>query len=287
VASEKTRAAIAAQPEWLRAVPTARRLPDGARVVFTGCGTSFHAALTGGWAVEPLDAVDAPPDADLMVIVSHEGATRLTLEAARAFPGPKWLVTGKADSPIAELCEEVVVATPELEQSLCHTASYTCAVAAIAALKGEDVSALPAAVEDALAADPLAVGEHDRYLVVGSGVAWATAMEGALKIREAAHTPTEVHHIEELLHGHLAAVDDSVGAIVLVSPGRAGERAADVLAALDVLGVETARVACTHPVVDIVPLQRFAVDLADARGVDADAIRWDEPRWKQARDAYR
>jgi glucosamine 6-phosphate synthetase-like amidotransferase/phosphosugar isomerase protein len=41
-----------------------------------------------------------------------------------------------------------------------------------------------------------------------------------------------------------------------------------------------------HPVVDIVPFQLLTLDLAEARGVDPDMIRWDEPRWKQARDAY-
>ena len=99
----ETRRAVYAQPEWLRAVPTDRRLPEGARVVFTGCGTSFHAAQTGGWAVQALEAVLAPPEADLMVCISHEGGTALTLEAAQAFRGPKWLVTGRADGPIAKL----------------------------------------------------------------------------------------------------------------------------------------------------------------------------------------
>ena len=98
-----------------RACRRDRRLPEGARVVFTGCGTSFHAAQTGGWAVQALEAVLAPPDADLMVCVSHEGSTPLTLEAARAFRGPVWLVTGAADSPLAELADEVVVCTPEVE----------------------------------------------------------------------------------------------------------------------------------------------------------------------------
>ena len=41
----------------------------------------------------------------------------MTLEAARAFARPKWLVTGKAEGPIADLCDEVVVATPEVEES--------------------------------------------------------------------------------------------------------------------------------------------------------------------------
>src|SRR3954452_11733907 len=88
-----TRRATLAQPEWLRQVPTDRRLPESARVMFTGRGTSFHAAQTGGRAVQALEAVLDPPEADLMVCVSHEGETALTLEAARAFHGRKWLAS--------------------------------------------------------------------------------------------------------------------------------------------------------------------------------------------------
>jgi hypothetical protein len=39
-------------------------------------------------------------------------------------------------------------------------------------------------------------------------------------------------------------------------------------------------------VVDIVRFQRPAVDLADARGIDADLIRWDEEPWDRARKTY-
>ena len=44
----ETRTAVFAQPDWLRRVPVDRRLPEGARVLHIGCGTSFHAAQTGG-----------------------------------------------------------------------------------------------------------------------------------------------------------------------------------------------------------------------------------------------
>ena len=71
----ETRQAVFAQPEWLRLVPTDKRLPAGATVVHTGCGTSFHAAQTGGWAVQALEAVLDPPRADILVCVSHEGET--------------------------------------------------------------------------------------------------------------------------------------------------------------------------------------------------------------------
>ena len=107
---EQTRAAIAAQPEWLRGVSTDRRLPDGARVLYTGCGTSFHAAQTSGNGIDALEFLLDPPEADVLVLVSHEGTTPLTIEAAEAFAGPKWLVTAKAESRLAALCDEVVIA---------------------------------------------------------------------------------------------------------------------------------------------------------------------------------
>jgi glucosamine--fructose-6-phosphate aminotransferase (isomerizing) len=285
MAAERTRAAILAQPDWLARVPRDRRLPEG-RVVFTGCGTSYHAALSGGRAVQALEAVLSPPEAEVLVLVSHEGATPLTLEAARAFGGPRWLVTGKPDGPIAELCDEVVVATPELEESYCHTASYTCAVAAIGALLREDVSALPEAVADVLAADRWPVSRHERWLVAGAGRDRATAAEAVLKLREGAHVAAEYHQTEQLLHGHLAAVDESVRCFVLEGRGRAAERARGAVAALRELGCDVTLVPTVHPVVDIVRFQLLTVDLADGRGVDPDLIRRDDPRWQRARDAY-
>jgi glutamine---fructose-6-phosphate transaminase (isomerizing) len=280
------RAAIQAQPEWLRAVPTDRRLPDGPRVVATGCGTSFHAALTSGCARQALELVLDPSEADLLLCVSHEGDTPLTLEAARAFDGRKWAITGKAESPLAELCEEVIVATPEIEQSWCHTASYTCAVAALAALRGEDISGLPEAVASALdEREP--VSEHERWLVAGAGRDYPTALEAALKLREGAFVAAEGHHTEQLLHGHLGAIDETVRCFVLEGQGRAAERAYDAVAALGELGCEVKLVATEHPVVDIVRFQLLTLDLAGSRGVNPDLIRRDDERWERARAAYR
>jgi len=280
---EKTRRAIASQPEWLRAVPTDRRLPEG-RVLHTGCGTSFHAAQTGGWAEQALELVLQPREADVLVAISHEGETALTLEAAQAFEGPVWLVTGKPDSPLGELADEVVVATPEVEVSWCHTVSYTCAVTALRALHGEDVSGLPDAVEEALQQREH-VSDHERFLVAGAGRDWPTAQEAVLKLREGAHVAAEAYETEQLLHGHLAAIDESVRAFVLEGEGRAAERAAGAVAALRELGCETTLISTVDPVVDIVRFQQLTVDLAEARGVDPDPIRTDDERWKRAHDA--
>jgi glucosamine--fructose-6-phosphate aminotransferase (isomerizing) len=284
VAGEETRRAIFAQPEWLRSVPTDRRLPEG-RVLHTGCGTSFHAAQTGGWAEQALELVLRPREADVLVIVSHEGDTPLSLEAARAFAGPVWLITGKPESPLGELADEVVVATPEVERSWCHTVSYTCAVAALAALHGQDISSLPGEVERALE-EREPVSAHERWVIAGAGRDWPTAQEAVLKLREGAHVAAEAHHTEQLLHGHLAAIDESVRAFVLEGEGRAAERAAGAVAALRELGCEATLVPTVHPVVDIVRFQLLTLDLAESRGVDPDPIRTDDERWKRARAAY-
>jgi glutamine---fructose-6-phosphate transaminase (isomerizing) len=285
MAGEKTRAAVSSQPDWLRKVPTDRRLPD-ARVLYTGCGTSFHAAQTGGAAVQALDLVLRPErEADILVAVSHEGETPLTLEAVRAWKGPTWAVTGAPRSPIAQAADEVVVATPAIEESWCHTVSYTCVVAALAALGGGDVSWLP----DAVAAElerPVDASDHERFLVAGAGRDWPTAQEAALKLREGSFVAAEAHHTEQLLHGHLAAVDEGVRCFVLEGEGRAAERARDAVAALRELGCEVELVPTGHPVVDIVRFQLLTLALAERRGVNPDHIRTDEAAWKRARDAY-
>jgi glucosamine--fructose-6-phosphate aminotransferase (isomerizing) len=263
---------VHAQPEWLRGVPTDRRLPEDAVVVHTGCGTSFHAAQTGGFAVQALEAVLRPPHADIMVCVSHEGGTELTIEAERMFGGDVWLVTGNPESELAEQVDEVIVCTPEIERSWCHTASYTSAVAAIAALHGDDISGLPSAVERALEqdVDPF---EDSRVLIVGAGRDWPTAQEAALKLREGAWVDATAYQTETILHGHLAAVDASVRAYVLQGEYRAQDRAAEAVRALETLGCRVDLIPTEHPVVDVVFFQLLTLAVADARGIDPDPIR--------------
>ena len=289
MAGDLTRKAIAAQPEWLSQVPERvgdLRLPDGARVLFTGCGTSFHAALACGNAAQALEVVlGNAPEADVLVAISHEGGTRLTLEAISGFAGETWLVTGAADSALARAADHAVVVTPAIEKSYCHTASYTCAVAAGRALQGEDISTLAGDVFRELDRESLGGSEHDRFVVAGSGRDTATVLEAVLKLREGAHVAAEAHHTEQLLHGHLAAIDPAVRCFVLEGEGRAAERAVDAMRALGELGCDALLVPTTHPVVDIVRFQLLACDLADARGIDPDMIRWDDEPWDRARQA--
>jgi glutamine---fructose-6-phosphate transaminase (isomerizing) len=294
MSGEQTRAAVYAQPEWLRGVPErvgARRFPAG-RLLFTGCGTSYHAALAAarlapGEARQAFDLSVDPRHADLLVVVSHSGATRMSVEAARAFDGPVWVVGGTAEGPLADLAEEVILAAPEIEVSWCHTASYTAAVATLDALAGKDVSWLPAAVEEQLARQPQAFDE-ERILIAGTGPDWATAQEAALKLREGVFLPAESYHTEQLLHGHLAAVDEGYRAFLLEGDDeRVRARTADAARALGELGVDATVLPSRHPAVDIVPFHLLVLALAERRGVNPDRIHRDDERWARARSAYR
>jgi fructoselysine-6-P-deglycase FrlB-like protein len=134
-------------------------------------------------------------------------------------------------------------------------------------------------------APALPVSAHERWLLVGAGRDWPTALEATLKVREGAHVAAEAHQTEQLLHGHLAAIDGGVRAFVLEGEGRAAERAHDAVAALRELGCDVTLLPTSHPVVDIVQFQRLTVDLAEVRGVDPDMIHWDEEPWDRARKA--
>jgi glucosamine--fructose-6-phosphate aminotransferase (isomerizing) len=222
--------------------------------------------------VQALEAVLEPLDADVLLCVSHEGETALTLEAARAFDGEVWLLTGTPSSSLAEVADEVIVCTPEIERSWCHTASYTAAVATLASLHGEEIAWLPGAVEEALRED-VAADAQERIIVAGAGRDWPTAQEAVLKLREGAWVAAEAYETEQLLHGFLAAVDDSVRAYVLEGEGRAAQRAHDAVASLEALGCQTTLVQTRHPVVDIVRFHLLTLAIAEARGIDPDPIR--------------
>jgi len=268
----RTETAVRSQPEWLRALHVTQRLPAGATVVHTGCGTSYHAAQTGGWALQALDAAVDPPVADILVCVSHEGETELTIKAAERFSGPVWLVTGTAESPLAKIADEVVVCTPSIETSWCHTVSYTCAVSAIQQLHGVDTAHVPDEVESALA-QSVGAPAQENVIIVGSGVDWPTAQEAALKLREGARVDAVAYQTEQILHGYFAPVDESYVAYVLLGEtGLRQDRADEAAKTLEAIGCATTRLPGGRPIPDIVFFHLLTLGIADARGVDPDSI---------------
>jgi fructoselysine-6-P-deglycase FrlB-like protein len=262
--------ALASLGDAVRAATTA-----GRPIIVTGCGTSEHAAagmaalltealeLPAGREVVSMQALETlrRPLADgLLIGVSHEGGTHATNAAirdARAVGATTALVTVGRGSPGAALAE-IVVATGEQDQSWCHTVGYLSplivGVALGAKLRGSrpDAAAIRALLDVSEDARPVAdvaaaLTAVDRLLVVGSGADHVTARELALKLAEGARLPTTSHHLESLLHGHLAAANRWTGLILVDTDASAGagpihERAARVLAAAGALGVAAAAI---------------------------------------------
>ena len=77
-----------------------------------------------------------------------------------AFSGPTWLITGKEESTLAGLADEVLVVTPEIEESHA-TRRATPPRWPRRRLRGEDVSGSPAAVERVLEEEPLELFEGE------------------------------------------------------------------------------------------------------------------------------
>jgi glutamine---fructose-6-phosphate transaminase (isomerizing) len=142
-----------------------------------------------------------------------------------------------------------------------------------------------------------------RLVVTGRGYSYPTAREAALKLMETSYVAAHAFSGADLLHGPLAMVDPQYPVLAVVPGGvgaaamlpvlqRVRERGADVL----VLGSEPdseqpsshsdgenqgRRVFAlpagleeeVHPIVDILPLQWLALEVALARGLDPDAPR--------------
>jgi len=338
--------AIYAQPGALRLVlranapavaEAAARLRTMDRILLVGIGTSWHATLVGellfaragrfGHRARALHAFEAAnywpsPDARTgLVLVSHRGTKRFSLEALAAADGAagvRVVVTGKG-SGAGVATADVVLRTVEQEASAAHTVSYTCALALLAALAaavgGDDalvaaLEALPDQVALLLgqeAWDELAarLDGRRRYWFVGGGPNTATALEAALKMSEANHADAIGYNVEQFLHGPWAALEPDDLLVVVAPPGPTRERSlaaarvarevgAPVVALADAADAEFAALAVAtialppvpellSPIPAVVPLQLLTYHLALRRGVNPDTMRAERPAHARAR----
>ena len=315
-----------------------------ASILTTGCGTSEHAAMVAAelltdaldgttvWPVQALELARRPPRTGLVLAVSHEGGTWATneaIKAAAAAGAETALITVSDRSPGAALARHVV-ATQEQDQSWCHTVGYLSPVLVAAALaslmRGTQLDAVAVrtlleiadwtAGAEATAANLAACS---RLLVVGSGIDYPAARELALKIEEGARLPASALQLETIRHGHLAAVDEHTGLVLILTDGEDWgetviERSRAVLRSAAELGMRAAALLgadlgdnipapltpagrLSMPISgDVprqtgaaigtaIPLQLLAERLARARGKNPDSIGRDDPRQAAAGDA--
>jgi glucosamine--fructose-6-phosphate aminotransferase (isomerizing) len=159
-------------------------------------------------------------------------------------------------------------------------------------------------------AEVLTVGEEIRTLAkwmsdsqavlfLGRNVGFPIALEGALKLKELAYIHAEGFAAGELKHGPIALIDHGQPVFVIVpSPRNSAEMHSKVISNIQEIRARGARVIAIaeagdaavlpfadeviriplagplfEPILAVVPLQIFAMELADAKGLDVDQPR--------------
>ena len=251
------------------------------------------------------------------MLLSHRGSKRFSQAALKSFSSQDhWLAITGEGSP---LTGPGAVYTVAQERSPVHTASHTGAMIRLAQLAvalgsppwKADLGRLPDAIGAAVRLRPQVVEAVDRLKLgrvvhyVGGGPAHATALEGALKLREASYVSAEGHELESILHGPLISLtaDDSV--VLVAQPGATLERTGELAAALYEIGTPTLAVGASAarltaatvaletpatdellaPIVNVVPLQYLALEVSRRLGVDADSFR-KEGRYAAAQSKF-
>lgn len=274
---------LASQPETWRAaaglLPTfAHSLPQpGERVAVVGCGTSWFIAMSYAVAREQagLGVTDAfagseypaARDYDRVVTISRSGTTTEIVSLLQALPEQRTvLITAVADSPAAAVADETVALPFADERSVVQTRFATTALALLRASLGDDVEALAVQAETALTLPVDDLLDAEQVTFVGRGAAVGLTFEAALKTREAAQFWAESYPAMDYRHGPIA----------IAQPGRLvwslGDAPEGLAAEVDATGARFVR-HDLDPIAGLVVVHRFAVALAERRGLDPDHPR--------------
>jgi fructoselysine-6-P-deglycase FrlB-like protein len=271
---------VASQPDvWARvlaeAAATSELLPaSGAPVLAIGCGTSYYIAQsyerrrlaagrgrTRAAVASEIPYVDAE---DTLLLLSRSGTTTDVIRAAQQLKTGRHVVgvVGVADTPVAELCDEVVVLDYADEKSIIQTRFATSAMLALRASLGEDLAGLPDQARAALTLTlPTPLPTHTVFL--GSGWTVGLASEAALKCREAAGAWTEAYPVMEYPHGPVSAAGPT-SLIWSFEPLPDFVRAGVTATGATVFAPEL------DPLAQLVAVHRLALQLAEAVGRDPD-----------------
>jgi fructoselysine-6-P-deglycase FrlB-like protein len=281
-----TTAEIDSQPDmWRRALSLVAELGPvlarpGERVLVIGCGTSAFVAesfalLRESAGLGETDAAYASEPRpqrsyDSVIAITRSGTTTEVAEALSAMPAGvrRIVVTGVADSPCTALSDEVVLLDFADEQSVVQTRFPTTFLILARAAFGEDVSALADRAEQVLATDaPQLDASFDHVVYLGRGWTYGLAQEAALKIREAAQAWAESYPMLDYRHGPLAVAHP--GSLVWILGAADDDLARDIRTTGAVVVQSTGE----DPLIELALAQRFAVRVAESRGLDPDQPR--------------
>lgn len=245
-------------------------------IVLVARGSSDHAAVYGRYVLEAASglpvALAAPSLHTLYgvsgryggyvaVATSQSGRTPevvTVLERMRQTGAVGVALTNDASSPLAHVADAVVTLEAGEERAIPATKTFTAQLAAFAFL-AESVGhppwdrrvweTLPGAVEqvlgDAGRAAPAAefIGDGGGLIVAGRGYLYASALEVALKLKEAARVLAQGYSSADLRHGPIAVVERHFPAVLIAAHGPAWDDMEDLAGELSDRGADVLRIA--------------------------------------------
>jgi fructoselysine-6-P-deglycase FrlB-like protein len=268
---------------WLAARKLADTVSDqlpakGDRVAIVGCGTSLYMAqaaarwreAAGHGETDAFAASEFPRNRsyDVYVAVSRSGTTTEVLELLEQLEGRRsLLLTADPAQPASGLASSTIGLAFADEESVVQTRFATGWLALWRAHIGHNVDDLARDGWEALTAQlPAALSSFRQFVFLGRGPAAGIASEAALKPREAAGCWTEAYPSMEFRHGPISGVGPHTLVWSL-------DHLDDVLSN-DVTATGATVVASVYdPMVELVRVQRAAVQLALANGLDPDRPR--------------
>ena len=281
----RTEQEVASQPAcWRRAgqlaADVAGVLPaPGERVAVAGCGTSWFMAqsyaaareASGHGETDAFAASEMPAGRayDRVVVLSRSGTTTEIVQLLDRLRGeaPTVAITAVPGTPVAQAADAVIDLGFADEESVVQTRFATTELALLRANLGVDPGPAADAAERVLAAPlPAEMLAARQFTFLGTGWTYGLANEAALKLREAAGMWTEAYPAMEYRHGPVAVTGEGSIVWLFGTPpdGLGGEIAA---------AGGTAWFSDEDPLAELVRVQRVAVALARARGLDPDQPR--------------
>ena len=232
-----------------RAADAAALAGDARQVLFIARGTSDNAAVYGGYLIQAhagrLATLASPSIATayrsridlsgvLAVALSQSGRTEEIVETlgwARDCGARTLAITNGAASPLADTADVAFLTQAGTERAVPATKTFTTQLAALAVLAiglGADLDPgelrhVPDEIEAMLARpgdlSPIVseLAEVQGVVVSGRGMAYAAALELALKLKEACYLHAMGLSYADLLHGPIAVVDAQTPAILLAA----------------------------------------------------------------------
>ena len=316
------------------------------RILFVGIGTSLHAAQVAEYFLRHLTKGRAEARAeqsfefvhypfalsaeDAVVIITHTGTTSYSiqgLELARAAGALTIAVTGEGSGKEIHAANYVITTCAQ-EVCFAYTKSYSTALAALAlfaigvaerrGIRSQaarvELERLPGFLRQALPSEPRVrelarqAAARERLVLFGAGPNWATACEGALKVKETSYVAAEGSENEQILHGPFSEIDSRTTLVALLGGGTGDERARTVLRAAgevnalrgaftvpnanhDVAAEFIAEVPAVEewlsPAVLLIPVQLLTYFIALERGINPDTGRQDQSRHARAHALYK